>query len=251
MPEEEGTGEGLETGTATGQNEVPAWISQLPVDLKGNDVLTGFKTLGDLSKSYLDLKGKTSELDGVKTELEGLKQKLPNAIFKPGEQAAPEEIDAYHKALGIPEKATEYEFPKPDGVEHDPKMVDWAQKLFHAAKLTKESAAVISQGWDTFIDNLVEEQEAADAKVLKDTQEKLNVKWGVDYKTNIELSTRAFKALTKADSELAEYTVDPILIEAFYEMGKIMGEDTILKSTQSRGSTHKPGSGFVYDNTPS
>ena len=234
---------------------------QVPDGSQNQD--TGVNTLGwrsalpDQWKEHEFVKDTTKSVEfvekawKVKQDYDALNSKFENAIIKPGETATPEEINTYHKALGIPEKAAEYEFPKPDGVEHDPKMVDWAQKLFHAAKLTKESAAVISQGWDTFITNLVKEQEEADAKVLTDAQEKLNVKWGANYKTNIELSTRAFKALTKSDSALAEYTADPILIEAFYEMGKIMGEDTILKGTQARGSTHKPGSGFVYDNTPS
>ena len=40
-------------GSSTSTPEVPAWVSQLPDDLKQNATFTSFKTIGDLGKSYI------------------------------------------------------------------------------------------------------------------------------------------------------------------------------------------------------
>lgn len=232
----EGTGEGLETGAGTGQEGSPAWLAQLPTDLKANEVFTGFKTIGDLGKSYLELKGQTSEVDGLKT-------KLQNAIFKPGENATPEEKAAFHKALGVPDKPADYEFPKGEGVEHDEKMLTWARDIFHKAGLNKDQAGQISQAWDELSKNIVSDLKGAEDTALKEVETKLKEEWKADYDKNFELSTRAFKKF--AGAELSEFKAHPTLIKSFYEVGKAMGEDFSPAGLHSGVSP--PQVGMKYD----
>jgi len=237
MPEE-GIVEGITTGDKPEGTGEPAWLAQLPTDLKANEAFTGFKTIGDFSQSYLELKGKAAEADG----------KLQSAIFKPSENATPEEILAYRTAIGVPEKPADYEFPKEDGVEHSPEMLKWARETFHNIGLSKDQAAGVSKAWDTLI-GAIETQQAEDAeKTLADVKEKLKTEWGANYDTNYTLSERAFNTLSKISTPLAEYTVDPVLVKTFYEIGKIMGEDSYLQSHQSGSEKEKIG--LTYPNSP-
>ena len=236
---DEGTSEGTGTGAGTGQVEAPAWLAQMPADLKSNEAFKPYKTIGDLGKSYLELQGKVSEVDG-------LKAKLGTAIFKPGDKATPEEITAFHKSLGVPEKADEYEFPKGEGVAHDPKMIDWAKGTFHEAKLTKEQASVVSKKWDAFMQQMAVAENEAVEKELTDANNKLKEEWKADYDKNLELSSRAFKHF--ANAELGEFKAHPVLIKAFHAIGKAMGEDFSPTGLHNKGTT--PKEGFVYDKSP-
>lgn len=238
MVEGEGTSEGtVTTGAGTGQVEAPAWLAQMPADLKSNEAFKPYKTIGDLGKSYLELQGKVSEVDG-------LKAKLGTAIFKPGEKATPEEITAFHRSLGVPDKADAYEFLKGEGVEHDPKMVEWAKSTFHEAKLTPQQASVMSTRWDAFIQEMGNAEKAAFDKELSDVEGKLKEEWKADYDVNLELSSRAFKHFAQAD--LKEFKAHPVLIKAFHAIGKAMGEDFSPKGALDKGIAK----GRMYDKSP-
>lgn len=237
MADGEGTGEGNSTGAGTGQETAPAWLAQMPADLKSNEAFKPYKTIGDLGKSYLELQGKVSEVDGLKTKLEA-------AIFKPSENATPEEMNAFYKSLGVPEKADEYEFPKGEGIEHDPKMVEWAKSTFHKANLNKEQAAVMSQAWDAFVQEMGNADKASVEKELIDAEGKLKEEWKAEYDVNVELSKRAFKHF--ANAELADFKAHPVLIKAFHAIGKAMGEDFSPQGASDKGDSK----GRMYNKSP-
>lgn len=252
MEDNQGTGEGTGTGAATGHEQQPAWQQQLPKDLIGNEAFTGFKTLGDVAKNFIELKGKASEADGLKARLEG-------AIFKPGKDAKPEEISAYQKAMGVPEKPEEYEFPKGEGTVHDEQMVTWARDVFHKAGLTKDQGAVLSQAWDGFIQGISQADKEATKKGIEDANKTLDTKWGAEKEKNLEITRRGFAAFEKVAPEfksLLESTVidgiklgnHPAMMEGFFALGKIIGEDFTLPSAQQRTAQATPG--IIYDKSP-
>ncbi len=229
------------------------WIDQLPSDLKGNEAFTVFETLGDFAKAHLDTAGKVTELDGNATELTGkvtdLEGRVANSIPKLSETSTPEEKAAFFKALGVPEKSTDYEFSAADGVEHDPKMIEWAKGIFHKANLNADQAGVISAGWDGFVTEMGKAQKLVQEEAVKEANEKLKTEWGSDYDKKLELTKRAFTHFS--GEEFDKFLVDtgignhPAFIKAFHAIGAAMGEDF---SPQGKG----PGSdetvpGMKYD----
>lgn len=208
--------------------------------------------LPDQWKEHEFVKGTTKPSEfvekawSIKTERDALQSKMERAIFKPGENATEEEKRAFYSGLGVPEKSNEYEFPKGEGVEHDPKMIEWAQKTFHDAKLTKEQASKVSLAWDSFMDSLDKFQTEAVENELKEAESKLKEKWKSDYGLNLELSKRAFKHFSNTD--IGEFQAHPTLVEAFYNIGKAMGEDFAPHGTQSQGN--KEAEGIVYNKSP-
>jgi hypothetical protein len=226
---------GNQDGTVTPDPQSLGWRAALPNEFKEHEYVKTFTKPGDFVKSALE----------IKTERDALNTKLASAIFKPSDKATPEEITAFHKALGVPDKAEEYEFPKGDGVEHDQKMIDWARGVFHEAKISKEAASVISKKWDAFMQQMAVAEKEAVEKELSDAEGKLKEEWKADYDKNIELSKRAFKHFSNA--ELSEFKAHPVLIKAFHTIGVAMGEDFSPKGLQPKAPVQ---SGFVYDKSP-
>ena len=229
------------------------WIAQMSDDLKGNEAFTPFETLSDFAKAHLDTVGKVTELNGKATEFEGkvtdLESKLANSIPKLGENATDEDRAVFYKALGVPEKPDEYEFPKGEGIEHDEKMVFWARDIFHKANLSKDQAGIISQAWDGLIQGMAKEQDEAKQAAVQEADTKLKTEWGADYDKNLELTKRGFQKFSgqELDAFCEETGVGnhPTLIKIFYEIGKAMGEDT--SPFGKGGGGGEPKVGIQYD----
>uniref|UniRef100_A0A6M3K7S4 Capsid assembly protein n=1 Tax=viral metagenome TaxID=1070528 RepID=A0A6M3K7S4_9ZZZZ len=220
-------------GSPGASPESLGWRAGLPDPLKTDETFKQYKTVGDFAKAHVETAKKATELEG----------RMANAIFKPGENATPEEKAAFHKALGVPDKPADYEFPKGEGVEHDEKMLTWARDIFHKAGLNKDQAGQISQAWDELSKNIVSDLKGAEDTALKEVETKLKEEWKADYDKNFELSTRAFKKF--AGAELSEFKAHPTLVKAFYEVGKAMGEDFSPAGLHSGVSP--PQVGMKYD----
>jgi hypothetical protein len=221
------------------------WISALPDEYKNNDYVKTFQKPGDFVKSALE----------IKTERDTLNGKLGNAIFKPGENATPEEMAAYHKALGVPDKPDEYEFAKLEGQEHDPKFTEWAKGVFGEAKLTKAQATTISQKWGEYVKAQTEimaqqaaTEKADSEKAIKETTAKLQTEWGAKYNENIELVKRGFQKFSNKEfNSFCDETGignNPDFIRFIFNVGKAMGEDFSPKGSNSLIPEKK--SGFQY-----
>lgn len=225
------------------------WRAGLPDEFKEHDWAKTHGKVGDFFKDALQ----------VKTEHDSLKTKLDGAIFKPGEKATEAEVAEYRKALGIPEKADDYEFPAGEGVAHDEKMIGWARGVFHQAGLSKEQGMAISQAWDGFVQGMANERAEAAQAGFKEAESKLKTEWGSAYDTNLEITRRAYAKLGEkvpglgaflSETVVGDKTVGnhPVMIAAFHLLGQAMGEDTSPPGGGSSDGAIKEQ--FVYDKSP-
>ena len=113
-----------------------------------NGPLSTAKTFGDVDKMLKD------SMAAARAKTEGL-------IKVPGADAKPEEIAAYRKAIGVPEKPDEYGHALPEGIKEEQlnkeQLAAWKGKL-HAAGIPKAQA-------ETIINEYLSEQ----AKTIADT----------------------------------------------------------------------------------
>ena len=224
-------------GVAVNQDTL-GWRSALPDEFKEHEFVKTFTKPGDFVKSALE----------IKTEHEALKTKMDGAIFKPGDDATAEQREAYFRSIGKPEKPTEYEFPKGEGIEHDPKMVEWAQATFHQANLSKEQAGVIGQAWDGFMAQMVKADADAKAKAESDAATAIKQELGEEYPVAMELTRRMLKET--ATPEELQYLADsgmgnnPALIRLVFKLAKKTGEDTSPAGNLPKGSS--PSIGMNY-----
>lgn len=230
------------------------WLAQVPEDLRTNEALTSHETLGDFVKSHLDTVGKVSEFDGKVTDYEGqiqtLNDQVSNSIPRLTDDSDDEAKAAYYKALGVPETADAYEFPKGEGIEHDESTIAWARQAFHAAKLNPTQASAISQSWDQFIQGMREANDAAIKEGIETADAALKDKWKADYDQNIKETERGFQAFEKAvpgfndllNSEVAGVRIGnhPVMAEIFHLIGKSIGDDLSIPSLPAK-QENKPG----------
>lgn len=118
-----------------------------------------------------------------------LEQRLSSGELKAAlpKDAKPEEISAWRKDNGIPEKADGYDVNDLKiGKEHKP-VVDELLKMAHAANFTPDQARA---GVEFYLSRQAAVREAVAAKDEKqrlETIDSLNVEWGSDFRRNINL----------------------------------------------------------------
>lgn len=252
MAEGQGTGEGTGNGTGTGTGEGQGsghgaeglgWRAGLPDDLKENEVFTAHKTVGELGKAHLEVLGKAKDFEG----------KLKGAIFKPGDNASSEEVAAFRKGIGVPDKAEDYVFSEVEGVKNSPETIQWARGVFHKAGLNKDQAGIIGSSWNDFVKQMGEAQDKslkeAEEAAVKKAKEELGGEEG--YKNASELVTRLLKE-TATEGELQHLQDsgvgnDPVVVRLIFNMAKKTGEDLSPKGKSKGGSGKK---GFIYDKSP-
>lgn len=198
-------------------NFVETWRDGLDESMRGEKCLEGIKSFPDLVKSVVNAQHTIGK----------------KGVIIPGEDATPEETNAYHVAIGRPEKASDYKFDKaelPKGMVADEKMEGVFRDIAHTHGLNQAQASAIVGGINNYMiegfnanNKAIEDNQAASVALLKKV-------WGKDTDANFALAERAFKTYVpdpvkqEAFGELGD---SPALLEAFLAIGKAMSEDNL------------------------
>ena len=215
------------------------WRAALPDEFKEHEFVKTFTKPGDFVKSALE----------IKTEHDSLKTKLEGAIFKPDDKATPEQREAYLRALGKPEKPTEYAFPKMEGIERDPKFVEWAQNTFHKIGLPKEMGKQVAAQFDAFTLELAKANKAAVEKARTDAETALKAELKDGYPAAVELTKRFLTKYAKPEDTafLDESGMGnhPALIRMIVNFAKLTGEDVSIQGSGPKGTPTKIGMNYT------
>lgn len=233
--------DGVDAGAAVGNqgtpddkggNNKPAWMGQLPADLKADEELGKFSTIGDLAKHFKELNGK-----------------LSGSVKLPTKESKPEEVAAFHAALGRPESAEKYEFEKPklpDGVSLDKnREAAFRQKSFELGLSQSQANALFNQEIEhslntrqTLIDNFKKKSEEAEAK--------LKAEWGNEYETKLTKAKTVFDRIAEKEkgmeAELKQFYSTPTGKRVFAMLSERVLDDAEIKG--------KNGGGDVRDKDP-
>jgi len=246
MSNVEGTSEGAGTGAGTGV-EKPAWIAQLPSDLKDNEAFTAYKTIGDLAKTHLDYAGKVKELDGVKA-------KLDNYIPKLSKDATDEQRAEFRKAIGVPDKADNYEFLDKDGKPSNTNVSAWAKQAFFKHGVPADVAKGLSNDFDAFLNGIGQAEVQMREKARGEAETKLKAELGDKYDASVEMVRRVWKKLSnsKFDAFVNETKIgnDPRLISFIINIAKLTGEDKSPAGSPTGQAEDKATTVIKYDKTP-
>jgi len=198
----------------------PAWMAQLPQDLKEDQSLTKFQTIGDLGKSYKELEGK-----------------LGKAIVLPGEKATDEEKVRYRKSIGVPDKPEDYKLDPvelPGGITKD----EATEKAFlakaHELNLTLDQVKNVHQWYY--------KQLADDMKVVKTTMAEVETamakEYGADWSQAKGFMERGFAQFADAETaklfDLSGLGNHPGVIRMFIKMGKLITEHPFVDGKNER-----------------
>lgn len=215
-----GPARGSEAG---GQNITLApWATQLPKDIRENpeyaQKLAGFAKLEDFAKSYFQMEGTT-------------------AI--PGEQAPPEELAAFWRKLGHPEK--------PDGytVAKDPNTAAFVSAA-HAARLTDAQASAFWKQVSEDSNRQLAVMREAQQRELMATDAALQKEFGDKYEYALQMFQRGIgdgevKALVMQSGLAGK----PEIVKAFIALGEARQESGSPKSgTPAGGKDYMNGSWY-------
>ena len=228
---------GQETGesgvtTSAGSLSEGDWRSVLPPDLQQEKTLEKFKGVDGLAKSYVELEKDASRLRNAK------------GVIVPGENAKPEDIDAFHKAIGRPDTPEDYGFTKPDnlpeGVAWDADRMAAYAKVFHANGIPKAAAHAIIQAHTEFVIQEAAADEKAQKEFLEASTVAIKKEWGKDFEANLaqseaiieKLFGSEFKSLLKSTG-LGNH---PAVVRGMFKASQMIGEHALSTGDGSQGT---------------
>jgi len=233
----QGTGESGVT-TSAGSLSEGDWRNILAPELQQEKTLEKYKDQNAFVRSSIELEKDRSRLVN---EIKAIKEK---AIVIPGENAKPEDIDAFHKAIGRPDTPEDYGFTKPDnlpeGVVWDDERMAAYAKVFHANGIPKAAAHAIVQA---HTESVIQEA-AADEKAQKEFLEASTVaikkEWGKDFEANLaqseaiieKLFGSEFKSLLKSTG----YGNHPAVVRGMFKASQMIGEHALSTGDGSQGT---------------
>lgn len=190
-------------GSSDGNAQVPAWMSQLPDELKSSAVLAKFGKLGDLAKAYQELAAKA---DG--------------ALQLPAKDAKPEDVQAFYEKLGQPKTAAEYEITGENA--------DMFRAIAYNSHLTQSQAksmyeAIVKVGTDA-----VAKRQQQMKTQYAETEAALKEEYGTHYQEKLELLTRGMRAYgngaIQQKLQSAGLSFDPDIVRMFIRIGELTSE---------------------------
>ena len=237
--EDQVTPQGDQGNVTPDPNQSLGWRAGVATEFRDHEFLKDTQTSTDFVKRAL----------GVLEEKKGLESKVAGAIFKPDDKATPEQREAYLTALGRPEKATEYAFPKTDGIERDPKFVEWAQNTFHKIGLPKEMGEQVAAQFDAFTLEVVKANQAAVEKAKSEAETKLKTELGAEYPVAVELTKRFLTKYAKPEDmaflDESGMGNHPALIRMIVDFAKKTGEDVGVPGASYKGDPPKVGMNYT------
>jgi len=229
------TGDNQDGSTDT----LPAWMSQLPDELKQNEQLSQFKNLGELGNKFLEV------------------SKNAEGSFKiPGEGATDEEISAFYNKIGRPKEASAYDLQSPqlpEGMQMNTELGVAFRDLSHKIGLTQKQAKQLFDFYNNHMITTFSTAQKAKIKAVTDAGDSLKQEWGTNFDTNMEVVKRAYvkfgnEDFTKFMNESGAGN-NPVVIKTFFEIGKATLDDTIVDGDLT--TSEKREKGVVhYDNSP-
>jgi hypothetical protein len=203
------------------------WLDKLPGDLDPyKPTLAKYKDFGSLAKSH--------------GELQQLLGKKSSAVNVPGEKSTPEEIAAFRKALGVPEKPEEYSFKPdklPDGVAWDDNSAKAFAAIAHKHHIPASAMKELAAHQIAMEEARSQEAFRQMETELLNGKQQLQSAWGQNFERNLNTAARVAKSIG-LDPESPGLR-DPAVVQALFKVSQITSEDKLVSPTD--GATNMPG----------
>lgn len=161
-----------------------------------------------------------------------------NKVAIPGENATPEEVSAFRKAIGVPDKVDAYELKAPEGYKatlDEAALGEFKKAALEVGMTPKQlekMAGLYFQTEQAAMEKFTQQIETARAAAA----EGLKKEWGVN--TDKELALAKVGAEKLGLSELMKdpaYGDNPTIIKAMNKVAKMLGEE---QAAGARGTSH-------------
>ena len=237
------------TPVAGGEPLVPAgdpvavWKTEIPQSLRDNEAFAPYKTKDELWNGHIEAVNKIKDLEG----------RLGNSIPKLPDNATDEQKAAYKAAMGIPDKADDYEIPVPEG--DSPELANELRQAAFTKGWPKGVVKEITEWWNGMQAKMVQNY----VNELKTHTEAVKAKWGADFDKNAEIVKNVFTAFKdKGGNDIATIEVigpdgkkmllgnHPAIQEFFLTFGKEILPDGGIRGGQAVTKPVGPPTRMTY-----
>lgn len=166
-----------------------------------------------------------------------LQQKLGRAVVPPGEGASQEDIEAYHRRLGVPDDPTDYGLARPEDwpqeLPFDDGLLGQAADLFQDIGLNRAQAKQLADWYNEASLSAARQLADQEKRAIDTAAAALRRDWGRNFESQMELADRAFRRFFGKDTDVARQVTlsdgsklgnNPLVIRAFAEIGRQIGE---------------------------
>lgn len=159
-----------------------------------------------------------------------------HVIPLPGENATPEDMEAFYAKLGRPNTPSDYELKFEDGVQVDDGMVEFGKQVFHKIGLNNKQAQLLANEWNKFNAEQAQKWQEDFAKRNDEAVNALKASWGAEAEAHIQAGKRAYAALglsTDTVNALEAHIGAAPVVELLAKLGKMAGEGKLTAGSQS------------------
>lgn len=241
-PAEAGPGNAAGSGGA----QKPTWIEQLPEEMRGDEALYGYRTIGDLVKAH-------------RAAVADLMSERESSIRVPGEGATDRERAEFYARLGRPERPELYNVKKPDalpeGVPYNPDFEAAYKRLAFESGLSDAQASKLWSWYYGLVQSGAEQQRLQEAHARAEAVDSLKNEWGGRFDERREIALRAFRrfggdeALSLIENVRAggaKLGDHPAFMRLFHAIGAAVMDDSASPgSGNARGAAGEPDEGAV------
>jgi hypothetical protein len=202
------------------KGSLPGWVSALEADLRTNPILKDHAKPSSFVKAAI-----------------GWKEKADKAITVPEEGATPEQVAAYRKAVGIPDKPDDYELDA-RAVPASADFLKAQKELYHKIGIDGVKAKALWEATAKQLKDGVEILRAANKQERDAAEASLKHEYGDRYVLKVQQAQQALNRF--ATPEFVNYLDrtglgnNAELIKAFSRIAESIGGDSLLKGTDSR-----------------
>lgn len=196
-------------GTGAAAGDAPWYSGIADEGLRGYVQNKAFKDPAALAESYRNLE----KLQGVPQE---------RLLKLPERSDDPAWGDVYTR-LGKPAEAKEYGLQ----FEGDPAFAERFSGVFHEANITKPQAAKLNEAWNSYVAELLQQEEQARTQKDEAEMAELRTKWGQTFDQNAELGRRAGREFGLSEDEFKAISASlgsGKTLELFQRIGSKLGE---------------------------
>lgn len=198
----------------TQPQNIPAWMAQLPKELRGNEELAKYKTMGE---AFKDLIAKSEEKNATPTN-----QNEPEA--EQNGQSIPVKYNNFAKKL------SDNFDPLGDLTNN---IVDGLQNLGIPQDKAEAIIDICEESNKNALNNLI-------SKGVGYTEEVMKKQWGNNYEQNRKLMTKGYVAIDPDGSlqkilDASGTSLQPSVWEVLSRVGKLVSEDKAVGSQKGKG----------------
>lgn len=186
-----------------------------------------------------DLLEKNGQVSTLSTELEAAKKGLEGTVRLPGEDATPEEISAYNKAIGVPESVDAYGI---EGYDKTPGGKEYMQAMLSAGLTVKQAKDQLKAMESVKKAQDAQQTEANKAKIAA-YKESLGDKADDTFALAQHGVDNFFPDAAIRENVSAQIMSNPDLIKAYAKIGAIIKEKPMIMSLGKGGN----GGGNIYE----